>query len=126
MKMSKSIPSSAVFITDTPEEIRAKLNASATQKVFTVDATKIAVDCIGRALPNAPMLGFLILVLTLLLIPFLVSAAQTKASPKAKKQGWMKNYQPKNQGEQELLKACAYGNIAACHAYHERYIQPGN
>jgi pyruvate ferredoxin oxidoreductase gamma subunit len=25
--------------------------------VFTVDATKIALDCIGRALPNASMLG---------------------------------------------------------------------
>jgi len=40
-----------------PQEIRAKLNAVSGQKVFAVDATKIALDCIGRALPNAPMLG---------------------------------------------------------------------
>jgi pyruvate ferredoxin oxidoreductase gamma subunit len=40
-----------------PQEIRAKLNAGSGQKVFTVDATKIALECIGRALPNAPMLG---------------------------------------------------------------------
>lgn len=40
-----------------PQEIRAKLNAGSGQKVFTVDATKIAMECIGRALPNAPMLG---------------------------------------------------------------------
>jgi pyruvate ferredoxin oxidoreductase gamma subunit len=40
-----------------PHEIRAKLNAGSGQKVFTVDATKIALECIGRALPNAPMLG---------------------------------------------------------------------
>jgi pyruvate ferredoxin oxidoreductase gamma subunit len=49
-----------VFIVNTskdPKEIREKLKAKPTQKVFTVDATKIAIDCIGRALPNAPMLG---------------------------------------------------------------------
>jgi pyruvate ferredoxin oxidoreductase gamma subunit len=40
-----------------PSEIRAKLNAEPGQKVFTIDATKIALDCIGRAMPNAPMLG---------------------------------------------------------------------
>lgn len=51
---------STVFIVNTskdPEEIRRKLKAKPTQKVFTVDATKIALECIGRALPNAPMLG---------------------------------------------------------------------
>jgi len=40
-----------------PKEIREKLNAMAGQKIFTVDATRIALECIGRALPNAPMLG---------------------------------------------------------------------
>ncbi len=40
-----------------PKEIREKLNAGAGQKVFTVDATRIALDCIGRALPNSSMLG---------------------------------------------------------------------
>jgi len=40
-----------------PQEIRVKLNAGSGQKVFSVDATKIALECIGRALPNAPMLG---------------------------------------------------------------------
>ncbi len=49
-----------IFIVNTsrePKEIREKLKAKSTQKVFTVDATKIALDCIGRALPNASMLG---------------------------------------------------------------------
>jgi len=52
----------ALFLVNTlkePKEIRAQLRAKASQKVFTVDATKIALDCIGRALPNAPMLGAL-------------------------------------------------------------------
>jgi pyruvate ferredoxin oxidoreductase gamma subunit len=50
----------AVFIVNTskdPKEIREKLKAKPSQKVYTVDATKIALECIGRALPNAPMLG---------------------------------------------------------------------
>ncbi len=50
----------AVFIINTskdPKEVREKLRVFPEQKVFTVDATKIAIECIGRALPNAAMLG---------------------------------------------------------------------
>ena len=50
----------AIFVVNSskdPQEIREKLKAEPNQKVFTVDATKIALDCIGRALPNSPMLG---------------------------------------------------------------------
>ncbi|MBI4698547.1 MAG: 2-oxoacid:acceptor oxidoreductase family protein [Nitrospirae bacterium] len=50
----------AVFVVNTakdPKEIREKLKAKPGQRVITLDATKIALDCIGRALPNAPMLG---------------------------------------------------------------------
>lgn len=50
----------AIFVVNTskhPAEIRAKIGAEARQKVFTVDATAIALKCIGKALPNAPMLG---------------------------------------------------------------------
>jgi len=52
----------ALFVINTSKasnEIRAKLGAGSGQKVFTVDASKIAMECIGRALPNAPMLGAL-------------------------------------------------------------------
>jgi pyruvate ferredoxin oxidoreductase gamma subunit len=52
----------AVFVINTskdPKEIRTKLNAGSGQKVYSIDASKIAMDCIGRALPNAPMLGAL-------------------------------------------------------------------
>ena len=51
-----------VFIVNTtkdPADIRQKVGATAGQKVITVDATKIAIDCFGRALPNSPMLGAL-------------------------------------------------------------------
>ncbi len=49
-----------VFIVNTsrdPSEMRSKLGLGQKQKVFTVDATKIALECFGRALPNSPMLG---------------------------------------------------------------------
>ncbi len=50
----------SIFIVNTskePSEIREKLKLLPTQKVYTVDATKIAIECFGRALPNSPMLG---------------------------------------------------------------------
>ena len=50
----------AIFIVNTtkaPSDIRGKLGATEGQKVFTVDATKISIETIGRALPNACMLG---------------------------------------------------------------------
>lgn len=60
IKVSEGAAKDAIFVVNTskgPEEIRPKLNAGSEQKVFTVDATKIAIECIGRGLPNAPMLG---------------------------------------------------------------------
>jgi pyruvate ferredoxin oxidoreductase gamma subunit len=65
----------AIFIVNSskdPQEIRSKLNAKAEQKVFTVDATKIAFECIGRALPNSPMLGALCKVTGLITIDHLL------------------------------------------------------
>ena len=65
----------AIFIVNSskdPHEIRLKLNAKPEQKVFTVDATKIAFDCIGRALPNSPMLGALCKVTGLITIDHLL------------------------------------------------------
>ena len=50
----------AVFVVNTgkdPMEIRAKLKAKPSQKVFTVDATRIAIETIGRPMPNSSMLG---------------------------------------------------------------------
>ncbi len=50
----------AVFVVNTgrdPKDIRAKLKAKPSQKVFTVDASKIAIETIGRPMPNSSMLG---------------------------------------------------------------------
>lgn len=50
----------AVFVINTgkdPKAVRAKLKAKPSQKVFTVDASKIAIETIGRPMPNSSMLG---------------------------------------------------------------------
>jgi pyruvate ferredoxin oxidoreductase gamma subunit len=50
----------AIFVINTgkdPREVREKLKAKPSQKVFTVDATKIAIETIGRPMPNSSMLG---------------------------------------------------------------------
>ena len=39
------------------EEKLRKLGVKDSQKVFTVDASKIAIESFGRAMPNSPMLG---------------------------------------------------------------------
>lgn len=50
----------AVFVVNTskdPKTVRAKMKAKPTQKVFTVDASKIALESFGRPMPNSSMLG---------------------------------------------------------------------
>jgi pyruvate ferredoxin oxidoreductase gamma subunit len=49
----------------TPSDVRKQLGLEG-RKVFTVNATGIAIDEIGRPIPNAPMLGALIKVSELL------------------------------------------------------------
>ena len=60
VNVSEGATEDAIFVINSskdPKEIRVKLNPGPGQKVFTLDATKIALECIGRALPNASMLG---------------------------------------------------------------------
>jgi pyruvate ferredoxin oxidoreductase gamma subunit len=60
--ITEGAPENASFIINSPKgagEIRAKLKAKATQKVFVLDATKISIDTIGRPMPNTPMVGAL-------------------------------------------------------------------
>jgi pyruvate ferredoxin oxidoreductase gamma subunit len=62
INITEGAKENTVYIINTtrdPKEIREKIGAAAAQKVITVDATKIAIDCFGRAMPNSPMLGAL-------------------------------------------------------------------
>jgi pyruvate ferredoxin oxidoreductase gamma subunit len=60
--VTEGAPDDAIFVINTvrsPQEIRKKLGLKDTQKVYTVDASKIALETIGRPLPNSCMLGAL-------------------------------------------------------------------
>jgi pyruvate ferredoxin oxidoreductase gamma subunit len=60
INIAEGAKENTIFVINTtkdPKDIRAKLNAGPKQRVVTVDATKIAIDCFGRAMPNSPMLG---------------------------------------------------------------------
>lgn len=60
INVAEGVTENAIFIVNSskdPKEIREKLGATQKQRVITVDATKIAIECFGRALPNSSMLG---------------------------------------------------------------------
>lgn len=60
MNLAEGATDDAVFVVNTikdPKEIREKLKAKASQKVYTIDASKISLDTIGRPMPNTPMMG---------------------------------------------------------------------
>ncbi len=59
--VTEGTPEEAVFLINTthsPEEVAKKLGRPVDQ-VFTVDATQISIDCLGRPIPNTPLLGAL-------------------------------------------------------------------
>ncbi|MEO0089101.1 MAG: 2-oxoacid:acceptor oxidoreductase family protein [candidate division WOR-3 bacterium] len=52
---------------ESPEIIREKLGLKESKiKIYTVDASKIAIECLGRDIPNTPMLGALVKILGIL------------------------------------------------------------
>lgn len=60
INVTEGAKENTIFLINTalePSEIRKKLNALHTQKVYTVNATKIAIESIGRPLPNAALVG---------------------------------------------------------------------
>ena len=62
VNVTEGAPDDATYVVNTsrdPKEVREKLQAKDSQKVFAIDATRIAVDCFGRPLPNSSMLGAL-------------------------------------------------------------------
>jgi len=60
VNVTDGTPDDAAFIVNSskdPKEIREKIKAKPTQKVFTIDATKISIETIGRPMPNASLVG---------------------------------------------------------------------
>jgi pyruvate ferredoxin oxidoreductase gamma subunit len=64
----------------TPEEIKALLEFPG--KVFTVDASKISLEAIGRDIPNTPLIGALIKVSKILVLDEVLSDLKHKLEVK--------------------------------------------
>jgi len=65
----EGLPEGGAVIINTglsPEEMRAKMQGSNSYRVCTVDASKIALETIGRDIPNTPMMGALMKVATIM------------------------------------------------------------
>ncbi|HOX24907.1 MAG TPA: 2-oxoacid:acceptor oxidoreductase family protein [Candidatus Krumholzibacteria bacterium] len=65
----------------TPAQIKAKLGVKGA-KVYTVDATKIALDAFGKPIPNMPMTGALMAAKPVLTLAELLSAVKEKFGKK--------------------------------------------
>lgn len=60
INIAEGAKENAMFLVNTnlsPKEIRQKLNLPSSQKIYTLNATKIALETIGRPLPNAALVG---------------------------------------------------------------------
>ena len=64
-----------------PDEMREKLGLKK-GKVFTVDASKIAKECIGLEIPNTPMMGALVRVIKILDLEQVLTDAKKKLEKK--------------------------------------------
>lgn len=84
--MTAGIPDGGALIVNTswgPAEAREKLGVTnPTIRVFTVDATSISQETIGRPIPNTPMLGALNRVANLLEIDNLLESVRHKLQQK--------------------------------------------
>ena len=61
--VTEGMPANGTIIINTekaPAEVKGKLKVEQGIKVFTIDASKISKETIGRDIPNTPMLGALI------------------------------------------------------------------
>ena len=79
--------SDTVFVINTsvtPAQIKEKLGVAGA-KVYTVDATQIALDCFGKPIPNMPMAGALLAAKPFMELEELLSAMETKFSKKFSK-----------------------------------------
>lgn len=58
----EGVPEDGVVVINTPKspkEVQTELNGVTKQEIWTVDATKVSLEEMGRAMPNTPMLGAL-------------------------------------------------------------------
>ncbi|MBM3314836.1 pyruvate synthase, partial [candidate division WOR-3 bacterium] len=68
--------------TEEPAVLRRRLNLPAGIKLYVVDASKIAMETVGKNVPNTPMLGALVKVTGALEFEQMMSAIESKLGEK--------------------------------------------
>ncbi len=86
---------------DSPEELRGKLG-NQNVKLYTVDATQIAMDTIGRPIPNTPMLGALAKVSDVVKVDGAKAAVKTQLGGKLSDAVLDANYQAIERAYEEV------------------------
>lgn len=85
-----------------PTEIREKLNIPKNIKVFTVNATKIAYETLGRNLPNVPLLGAIARITNIIDINTVKKSIEAKFLKKLGEEGVKKNFEALERGYNEV------------------------
>ena len=79
------VPDGGIIVmntTESPAEMRPKLGLKESIKLFTVDASGISEDTIGRPIPNTPMLGALVKATGVLDLDHLLEDTRSKLEKK--------------------------------------------
>lgn len=83
--VTEGLTEDGVLIINTEEsaaEVRKKLNLNNSGKIYTVDASKIAQETLGKPLPNTPLIGALIKVTGLLALNNVLADIEDKFKKK--------------------------------------------
>jgi pyruvate ferredoxin oxidoreductase gamma subunit len=102
--VTAGVPEDGLYIINTnlsPGEMREQLGITG-GKVYTLDATQIAIDTIGRDIPNTPMMGALIRTTGLLTIDEFVSNTRERLEAKFRPDIVEKNIQAIERAYQEV------------------------
>ena len=102
------VPDDGIYLVNTPlsaAEIRKKLKLDTGEaKVYTLDATQISIDTIGRPIPNTPMMGALVAATGLLTLDELIGDTRVKLAKKLRPDIVDKNIEAIRRAYQEVAQ----------------------
>ncbi|NVN92985.1 MAG: 2-oxoacid:acceptor oxidoreductase family protein [Desulfuromonadales bacterium] len=105
--VTEGAPDDAAFIvnccTDS-RDIRSRILARQSQRIITVDATRISIDAIGRPMPNAPLIGCISRVSGMLSLQTILDDMQTSFGKKFSQKIIDGNLEATRRGFEEALE----------------------
>lgn len=105
--VTEGAPHDAAFIINCGEgskDLRTRITAGASQRIFTVDASRISIDTIGRPMPNAALVGCVSRVSGLLSLQAVLDDMQTSFGKKFSQKIIDGNLEAARRGFEEALE----------------------